>query len=83
MGGRSSSNVVIQMNRIIYLILLILSFTGLSVYAYDYTEDHRNSVIDCYTEECDPYSVYQDPYSVYQDPYSEKYIPDCRLTGSC
>jgi hypothetical protein len=85
------------MNKIIYLILLILSCTGLSVYAYDYTEEDKNSVIDCYTKKCnpysiyqdpysiyqDPYSIYQDPYSVYQDPYSENYVPNCKLTGSC
>ena len=86
-----------RMNKIIYLIILIISFTGLSAYARDYIEDYRNSVMDCYTEECDPYSgyqdpysiyqdpysIYQDPYSEYQDPYSEKYIPNCKLTGSC
>ena len=76
------------------VLLLIISFTGLPVYAYDYIEDYRNPVLDCYTEKCDPYSIYQDPYSVYQDPYSiyqdpysvyqdpysENYIPNCNVT---
>ena len=74
-------------------ILLLFYFLSFSVYAYD----SDDSVLDCYTERCDPYSEYQDPYSKYQDPYSEyqdpyseyqdpyseKYIPNCKLTGGC
>ena len=77
--------------------LLLIFFMGLPVAAYDYTKDYRNYVPNCYTKECDPYSIYQNPYSIYQDPYSiyqdpyseyqnpysEKYIPNCKLTGSC